>query len=93
MNFGLIEVDLEDRILFVNQSFCEMSGFKQQELYGRHAAALFMSEEDQLLIAEKNATRLEGIADAYEMQVHNRMGEKRWWLISGAPGTMTWVKL
>jgi PAS domain S-box-containing protein len=85
MNFGLIEVDLEDRIMFVNQSFCEMSGFKQHELYGRHAAALFMSKEDQLLIAEKNATRLEGIADAYEMQVHNRMGERRWWLISGAP--------
>lgn len=85
MNFGLIEVDLEDRIQFVNQSFCEISGFQLHELYGRHAAALFMTKDDQQLIVEKNAMRLDGIADAYEMEVRNRKGEKRWWLISGAP--------
>lgn len=25
------------------------------------------------------------MADAYEVEIHNRDGEKRWWLISGAP--------
>jgi PAS domain S-box-containing protein len=85
MNLGLLEVDLKGRIQFVNQSFCKLSGYTSEELVGRKAASLFMTEEGQILMAQKDALRLQGISDAYEMEARNREGEQRWWLISGSP--------
>lgn len=85
MNLGLLEVDLDDKIQFANNSFCEMSGYRFSELVGRQASKLFMKEENLLSMEGKHEMRLRGISDAYEMEVRNRAGETRWWLISGAP--------
>lgn len=85
MNLGLIEVDNEDRIQFVNHSFCEMSGFDIDELMEKKAAELFISEENLELIYQKNERRKRGESDAYELAVRNKRGELKYWLISGAP--------
>ncbi len=84
MNLGLIEVDNDDKIQMVNQSFCAMSGFEEAELLGKTARDV-LGVQDKDLVLEKNAKRLEATSDSYELRVLNKSGESRHWLISGAP--------
>lgn len=84
MNLGLIEVDTEERIQMVNQSFCTMSGFAEEELVGQKASTV-LSVQNREVIEQKNARRLENISDSYELEVKHKSGTIRHWLISGAP--------
>lgn len=85
MNLGLIEVDQNDNITLANQSFCKISGYSLDELVGRKASSLLLTDESRALINSKNALRTQGVTDSYEVQVKNKNGEDRHWLISGAP--------
>lgn len=85
MNLGLVEVDNNDIITYVNHSFCKMSGYLPAELTGKNAANIFLSGANIDIIKRKNERRKKGIADAYEIPVNNKWNELRWWLISGAP--------
>ncbi|SEM59643.1 PAS domain S-box-containing protein [Chitinophaga rupis] len=85
MNLGLTEVDLEERILYANQSFCEMSGYSLDELMNKVAPTLFMGKGNEHFTREKLQLRAQGISDAYELAVRNKKGQLKWWLVSGAP--------
>ncbi len=85
MNLGLLEVDIDEKIQYANQQFCNMSGFELDELLGKKASDLFVREESRELIESKNELRKKSISDAYEISVTDKKGEHRWWLISGAP--------
>ena len=84
MNLGLVEVDNNDIIQMVNQSLCDMSGFTEAELLGKCASDIF-GVQDKALIVDKNAQRIENKSDSYEIEVINKQGESRYWLISGGP--------
>ncbi|GAB2557179.1 PAS domain S-box protein [Spirosoma aerophilum] len=85
MNLGLIEVDLDDRIVYTNQSFCTMSGYEPDELVGHIAIDILLKGQNVEFMKEKNDSRLSGTIDAYEVAVKNKRGDAMWWLISGAP--------
>ncbi|WP_194974597.1 ATP-binding protein [Aquiflexum lacus] len=85
MNLGLLEVDLKDVIVYANQSFCEMSGYKLEELKGKKAAELFLNEADRHKIQDKNDQRKNSISDSYEIAILDKWGEPHWWFVSGAP--------
>jgi two-component system, sensor histidine kinase len=85
MHLGLVEVDKDDVIQFVNSSFCELCGYTTEELAGQKASELFVGPDDVNYILAKNELREKGIIDAYEVSAFNKKGEQRWWLISGAP--------
>ena len=85
MHLGLLEVDMEERIQFANRSFCEMSGYEEQELLSKLAPQLFVRGENVGIMEQKNELRRQGVMDAYEIVVKNKRGELKWWLISGAP--------
>lgn len=85
MNLGLLEVDTEEKILFANQCFCEMSGYDIDELLGQRAAQIFAKGENIELMEQKNEERKRGTTDAYEIVVKDKRGQVRWWLVSGAP--------
>ena len=85
MRLGLLEVDNNDHISFVNQSFCDMSGYTVEELMGAEASTLFAKDEQVAILRQKTDLRRNGHSDAYELKVYNKKGEPKWWLISGAP--------
>ncbi|OQP45695.1 PAS domain-containing hybrid sensor histidine kinase/response regulator [Niastella populi] len=85
MNLGLIEVDLQENIKYVNQSFCLMSGYEEHELIGKNAADMFVKDEFKRVIEEKNNSRQLGLSDAYEMNVKTKNSDANWWLVCGAP--------
>ncbi|MGZ9674785.1 PAS domain S-box protein [Flavobacterium sp. GNP001] len=85
MNLGLIEVDMQDKITFANHSFSQMSGYKTDELVGTEVKGLFLTDENQSVVAAKMKLRTEGISDLYEIVVKNKQQQERSWLISAAP--------
>lgn len=85
MNLGLLEVDQQDKIVYANQTFCDMSGYSIAELKGNVAAELFVIQSQRNIIYEKNNDRIDNKSDSYEIEIYNKNGERRWWFISGAP--------
>ncbi|MEP2936107.1 MAG: PAS domain S-box protein [Gilvibacter sp.] len=85
MNLGLIEVDNEDQILMVNNSFEKMSGYSEEELLGKTARQMFLTKEGQLKVEKENERRKEGASNSYEVVAKTKKNQKRHWLISGAP--------
>ncbi|MBL7930297.1 MAG: PAS domain S-box protein [Bacteroidia bacterium] len=84
MNLGLIEVDIEERIQYANPGFSLISGYSLEELLGKNASDVFL-RKDKEVIKRKIEDRLQGVSDMYEVAVRNKLGEERWWMISGAP--------
>ncbi len=84
MNLGLVEVDNEDIIQLVNQSFCTMSGYSEKELLGSKAADILKVREKNL-IEEKGKERLKGRSNSYEIKVLAKSAKEKHWLVSGAP--------
>jgi PAS domain S-box-containing protein len=85
MNLGLIELDQDGRITLANSSFCDISGYTLEELTGTKVSSLLFTEESKQLITKKDVLRKNGVSDSYEIQIENKKGELRHWLISGAP--------
>jgi PAS domain S-box-containing protein len=85
MNLGLLEVNINDEILMVNQSFEEMSGYTASDLLGKVASDIFTIDTDKEIIQKENLERQKGHFNSYELKVKNKRGELRHWLISGAP--------
>jgi len=85
MNLGLLEVDVNDQILFANHSFLDMSGYQENELIGKVARNIFTSEDAERVIVKENLARIGGNSNSYELLVNTKNKEKRNWLISGAP--------
>ena len=85
MELGLVEVDTNDKILMVNQSLEEMSGYEEQELLGKRGRDILLDKESQQRLLEENKKRLKGTSNSYEVVAITKQGEKRHWLISGAP--------
>ncbi|MFN8360985.1 MAG: PAS domain S-box protein [Candidatus Kapaibacterium sp.] len=85
MSEGVMHVNNDDVILFVNQRLCEMLGYTAEELVGKVGKELFFSAEDRHIIDEKNALRLHNVSDKYQIQIRKKSGEVMWAEISGAP--------
>lgn len=85
MNLGLVEVNNDDEIQFVNQRFTEISGYATNELIGKVGGQLFPIDTDKDKISNENEKRLQGESNSYEIEVKTKSGERRFWLISGAP--------
>jgi PAS domain S-box-containing protein len=85
MNLGLVEINTEDQISMVNQSFLEMSGYTKEELIGKVARDIFAFNEGSDIVKDQKEKRLKGESNSYEFKTKNKNGETKYWLVSAAP--------
>ena len=86
MNLGIMEVDNEEKILYVNRSFERISGYTQDELMGKKADEIFLTElsEKEIYLQERR-NRQHGKEGLYELRIKKKNGNLATWVISGAP--------
>lgn len=86
MNLGIVEVDTEEKILYVNRSFERISGYEEYELIGKNASDVFIKDQDsQTVNLQENRNRILGKEGLYEIKVMKKDGSSAIWVISGAP--------
>ncbi|MGD1945588.1 MAG: PAS domain S-box protein [Croceivirga sp.] len=86
MNLGLVEIDSERNVLLANHRYSEMIGISQENLVGKNVLKLMNLDEENLkMVKEQFEKRRRNQSDSYEVEVTIANGEKRHWLISGAP--------
>ncbi|MEY3060432.1 MAG: hypothetical protein RL000_1784, partial [Bacteroidota bacterium] len=86
MNLGIVEVDTEETILYVNRSFERISGYEETELIGKNASDVFIKDKDShLVILQESRNRILGKEGLYEIKASKKDGTSAIWVISGAP--------
>ncbi len=85
MNDGLMVVDNNDVVQFVNDKLCSMLGYRTEELCGTVGHTILLEEKDWALLEEKNRARKDGIKEQYEQEMKKKSGEKIWVLLSASP--------
>ncbi len=85
MREGVVIVDNDDIVQFVNKSCCELFGLSAEDIIGKPGNEVIIHEEDRHQIIEKNIARTQGVADEYELRGKKANGDIIWLRISGAP--------
>lgn len=83
---GILQVNNDDSIEYANNQFCEMTGYSREELIGRKAPELLLSNQEQRRKMSKiSDDRKQGKSYHYEIEVRKKSGEMVYHLISGTP--------
>ena len=85
MSEGLLQVDTEDSIVFVNSCFCEIVGYTEDELLDKNWSDLLLDNEGVEFVKEVNERRRKGIADRYELRLRRKSGETIYVMVGGVP--------
>lgn len=85
LQFGLLEVNLDEEILFVNEAMCTITGYAPEDLIGKVASSILVPEHVKEIIDKEHEKRADGVASVYEVQITHKDGHPIWCLISGAP--------
>jgi diguanylate cyclase (GGDEF)-like protein/PAS domain S-box-containing protein len=82
MKEGLLHLDQDDCIIFTNKRFCEITGYRKEELLGQNASALLLDESGRKIVEKANERRKQGISENYELQLRTAKGTMVWSLVS-----------
>ena len=85
MNDGVMIVDNEERVIFVNYRFCAITGYSKSELIGKVAAEILVAKTIKSVMQEKVQARSSGISESYDVEIIRKSGDKGWLRISGSP--------
>jgi|GEM_PF-1465227 len=85
MNEAVIQVDSEDRVLFINKKFTDILGYTIDEIYGKKAHEILLEPDQRHIMLEYAKQRQKGISSQYEIFFNNKVGEKICFLISASP--------
>lgn len=81
---GIAMTDENHRIVFVNTSMVEMTGYGEEELLG-HNMLTMIFPEDVPEHREKMRQRREGATDVYERRFRRKDGRELWTIVSASP--------
>lgn len=85
MSEGLVQVSNDEVIEFVNDRFCEMTGFCEKDLIGKVTLDILFDEEGKKFVSEANRQRQKGVAGQYELQLKKKSGELLYVIVGGVP--------
>jgi two-component system, sensor histidine kinase len=85
LKLGLLEVDTENRITKAYSTFCELSGYEEEELLGRNVEDLLWDKADAAVMSKQSRKRELGEADVYDIRIRKKDGTLAWHTVSGAP--------
>ena len=85
LQYGLMEVDLDERIIYANEAMCIITGFSKEELVGQIASDLLADKSTKEILNQEHKKRDDGVASVYEATLHHKDGSAIYSLISGAP--------
>jgi|WetSurMetagenome_2_1015567.scaffolds.fasta_scaffold15816_3 PAS domain S-box-containing protein len=85
MNEGLLQVDNEDRIQFVNKRISEMFDYEDKELIGQKCYDILVHPDDSPIVFNANTERMKGESTKYELRMLKKEGGIIWAEISGSP--------
>lgn len=85
MGEGLLQVDNDSIIEYVNDRFCEMTGYSPEELLGKRTEDIVFDNANIRLLQEREERRVKGISESYELALMKKSGELLWVLVGGAP--------
>lgn len=84
MELGVMEVDLGERIVWVNKAFEVMSGYSLRQLKGKIASELFLNAKDIEVMREVNKNRVKKSESLYEVKFRQKNGKFLEVVISGS---------
>ncbi len=89
MSEALLQVDSDEVIEFVNARFCEMTGYRREELLGKVTFDVLFDEEGCRFVSEANQQRRKGASSRHELRLKKKTGEMLWSIVGGTPITDT----
>lgn len=81
MNLALVETDMTGKIQYVNQRFCEISGYNEEDVLNNQASSFFQSHDGLSTGLLKNKL-LYGSPDVELIPFKTKRGDLRWWISS-----------
>jgi two-component system, NtrC family, sensor kinase len=84
MKEGLLRIDQNGKLTFVNSSLCQMLGYIKEELIGKHVHMLHQKEDEQI-IEKKIGHRRQGVGDSYESAYFTKGGQVIPTIVSAKP--------
>ncbi|NQX90545.1 MAG: response regulator [Flavobacteriales bacterium] len=85
MELGMIQTDLDEKIIKVFDQFTAMTGYTQEDLEGKRAIDVLGAGGHEEVFEEQVKMRQKGLSSVYEMPIRCKNGEIKYMLISGAP--------
>ncbi|SEL96462.1 PAS domain S-box-containing protein [Syntrophus gentianae] len=83
-NEGIVTIDAQGAISFVNATLSKMLGYNLEELNGRPFVD-FVDQDNENLIREKIARRIQGLSERYETELIRKDGEAVSVMLSASP--------
>ncbi len=82
---GILIVNREDRIMYANECFCQLSGYTYKELEGKPASGILPDRPKIKMDREESVKAGNNPYDKKEIQLITKGGQKMWTLFSGSP--------
>ncbi|MEW6061868.1 MAG: PAS domain S-box protein, partial [Bacteroidota bacterium] len=84
---GLVRVDTNNRIQYVNNQFCTMTGYTREEMIQQEFDKLFIRERDFDFFQSQRIQRERGSIGSYEIQLKKKSGDLLWVQVNASPMT------
>mgnify|MGYP000405330450 CR=1 FL=1 len=85
LELGIMEVDVNDKIVKAYPQFCKLTGYSEEELIGKSPNKLLVGSKAVKEMKLQNELREEGESGVYEVPIRRKDGTIAWVVISGAP--------